>query len=47
MTTELRPATGDKLADIQQFAEDLRSSDNPDEVAVGLKLLLILKGKNT
>ncbi|MET4618718.1 hypothetical protein ABIE18_000141 [Arthrobacter sp. 2762] len=46
VTTELRPGSGDKLADIHQFAEDLKASDNPHEVVIGLSLTLILKGKN-
>ncbi|WP_284974904.1 hypothetical protein [Arthrobacter sp. efr-133-TYG-104] len=47
MTTELRPGTGDKLADVHQFAEDLKASDNAEEVSAGMNLMLILKGKNT
>ncbi|WGM20863.1 hypothetical protein QEH68_01345 [Paenarthrobacter sp. OM7] len=46
MTVELRPGSGDKLADIHQFAEDLKASDDPHEASIGLNLVLILKGKN-
>jgi hypothetical protein len=46
MATQLRPGSGDKLADIERYAQDLRASDIPAEAFVGENLLLILKGKN-
>ncbi|RKR30205.1 hypothetical protein [Arthrobacter oryzae] len=45
-TTELRPASGDKLADIHHYAVDLVASQTPEEVRVGRNLMLILRGKN-
>jgi hypothetical protein len=45
-STELRPASGDKLADIHYYAVDLEASESPEEVRVGQNLMLILKGKN-
>lgn len=45
-TTELRPGTGDKLADIHLYAIDLEASGTPEEVQVGHNLMLILRGKN-
>jgi hypothetical protein len=45
-STELRPASGDKLADIHHYAIDLEASGNPEEVRVGRNLMMILKGKN-
>jgi hypothetical protein len=45
-STELRPATGDKLADIHSYAVDLEASQTAEEVRVGRNLMLILKGKN-
>jgi hypothetical protein len=46
MATRLRPSSGDKLADIERYALDLRESDVPAEAFVGENLILILKGKN-
>lgn len=46
VTTELRQATGDKLADIHHYAMDLEASETPEEAHVGHNLMLILKGKN-
>ncbi|MCU1521072.1 MAG: hypothetical protein JWN19_1457 [Arthrobacter sp.] len=46
MATQLRPSTGDKLADIEHYANDLKASDIPAETIVGHNLMLILKGKN-
>lgn len=46
MATQLRPSSGDKLADIERYALDLRASDVPAEAFVGENLILILKGKN-
>lgn len=43
--TEPRQQSGDKLADIHQYAMDLQVSDDPGEVAVGQNLMLILRGK--
>jgi hypothetical protein len=45
-STELRPASGDKLADIHSYAIDLETSQMPEEVRVGRNLMMILKGKN-
>jgi hypothetical protein len=45
-STELRPATGDKLADVHNYAIDLEASQTAEEVRVGRNLMLILKGKN-
>jgi hypothetical protein len=47
MATQLRPGTGDKLADIEYYAIDLKASNIPAEVTVGQNLMLILKGKNS
>lgn len=46
MATPLRPGSGDKLADIERYAQDLRASDIPAEAFVGENLILMLKGKN-
>ncbi|WP_347107680.1 hypothetical protein AAHB33_11755 [Paenarthrobacter sp. S56] len=46
MTTQLCEATGDKLADVHHYAQDLATSEDPSEVEVGRNLLLILKCKN-
>ena len=46
MATQLPPGSGDKLADIERYAQDLRASDIPAEAFVGENLILILKGKN-
>jgi len=46
VVTELSRGTGDKLADIEEYAWSLRGSLIPEEVAVGVNLMLILKGKN-
>ena len=40
------PSSGDKLADIDRYAKDLRESDEPAEAFLGENLTLILKGKN-
>jgi hypothetical protein len=46
VTTKLRPGTGDKLADIEDYAYDLLASETPEETVVGHNVMLILKGKN-